>query len=392
MPFRPLAVVVALVLATAGCAGSASPEEAPADVSALHETVVAAEHMEVWARLIMAGVDESVDLSGDPTAKAATLLAELDFRLRNHVVTVAQATAAHLENREALFGAATAVVEENRRAVVSQLTELYDEELATGFADPWRLFTEQNYRYARALRAGDESGRQEAVEEMERLAEELGEHLSDMTGGILDAKAWEEALIRNVEATTRTIQRQQDGGEPWAEALRRAVETMKEPAELLAAALAQDNRLQGEVDAEAAMVRAELSAAMAGTSWFVPLLTGRIVEGAPEPELEVPRRVLEQQTDALQLALERILDAPSAAELATLWHRHHNLFADLAEAIAGTGDVDAVKAELETWASDTAQLLEEVTTGSLDAAAMEREADKHVRTIETVIRAQADGT
>lgn len=391
MPVRPLVVALVVVLLAAGCGGGAE-DRGRAEVSAVHETVVAAEHMEVWARLIMTGVDESIDLSGNPTAKAASLLAELDFRLRNHVVTVAQATAAHLRNQDELFGAATAVVEENRRAIVTQLTELYDEELATGFADPWRALTEQAYRYARAVRAGDESGRQEAVEEMRRLAGELAEHLSDMTGGILDAKAWEEALIRNVEATTRTIERQQEGGEPWAEALRRAVETMREPAELLAAALAQDNRLQGEADAEAAIVRAELSAAMAGTSWFVPLLTGRIVEGAPEPELEAPRRVLEQVTDALQRAVERFLDAPAAAELATLWHRHHRLFADLAAAIVGDGDVDAVKAELETWASDTAKLLEEATTGSLDAAAMEREADKHVGTIEKVIRVQADGT
>lgn len=389
MAVRPLAAVVAVAMLLGGCGGE-EPGSA-ADVSAVHEAVLAAEHMEVWARLIMTGVDESSDLSGEPTAKAATLLAELDFLFRNHVVTVAQATAAHIRNREAAFEAITEVVAQNREALVSVLTELYDEELASEFEDPWRRFTEQAYRYARAVRADDESGRQEAVEEMERLASEIAENLSDLTGGILDAPAWEQALTTNVEATTRVIERQRPDGEPWAEALVLAVDTMEEPAVLLAAAVAQDNRLQGEVDAEAATVRAALAAAMAGTSWFVPLLTERILAGAPAAELEAPRRALEDVTDAVQEVFGRFADAPAAAEIASLWHRHHTLFGDLARAIVDGGDVEAVEAELEAWASETAALLERITTGSLDAAAMEREADRHVETVGKVIRTQVGG-
>lgn len=386
LPPRPLALALAVLL-IAGCGGDPF-DDASAERSPAGEMVAAAEHLEVWSRSIAIGLDEHAVLSGEPASRAASLLAELDFRLRNHVVTVAEATSAHIRNEDSVFAAATEVVDENRAAIVSRLTELYDAELASGFEDRWRILTEQAYRYARGVRAGDEGARQEAVDEMKRLAGELAEHLSDMTGGLLDAATFEEALIRNLEATTRMIERQQPGDAPWARALLRAAETMAEPAELLAAALAQDNRLGGEADADASALRAELSAALAGTAWLIPLVAGAVGD---EPQLVSARQVLELQTEAVQRALERAVDAPAAAEFATLWHVHHGLFEELAEAIVADGDVEPVRSELESWASATAELLEDITDGALDASSMEQEADAHVRTIEAVIRAQVGG-
>lgn len=391
MPFRAVTAALAGVVALAGCGGGAAGDTRPGRAVA-RETVVAAEHVEVWSRLVVAGIDGRADLSGDATARAASLLAQLDLLLRAHVVTVAQATAAHLREQEAAFGAATEAVDHIRTRLVSILSDLYDTDLAAGFEDPWRLLTEHTYRYARAVRAGDDRELEEAAREMERIAGEIAERLSDLTGGVLDAPAFEEALLRLVEATNRTIRHQAPEEGPWAEALHAAVETAKGPAALLAAAVAEDRRLQGDPGADAARLRAELSAAMAGTAWFAPLLADR--GGEEQARREETRAVLEKQTDALRHALEGLLDAPAAGELATSWHRHHELLADLATAVVrgatAPGDRTAVEDDLASWAADFAAALEEATDGALDAAAMDREARRHVETVVAVLQAGAE--
>lgn len=397
---RAVGAVLAGLLALTACAdtgpvgddpdpgraeGTAPPATLP--YAELHD---AAEHMEVWGRLIAIGLDEHAALPGAPDSAAASLLSELDFLLRGHTAYTAQATRAALERRQEALVAALEVVGTTTGALETQIRELRGEEAATRFGELWRGHVEQVVRYAQAVATGDETSRQRAREELTTVTEELTALLTDHLGQRVERETIHSALERHVESTVALIEAQAGGG-GWLTPLGEAVDHAGALAETLAVPLARVGNLAGDVTAPAARLRAALSGHMAQTVWFVAPLT-RLAQGGDRPDLrEGARALLARNSAGLEKAVGRALDERASARVAELWRVHNDLLVEAAVAVGeGEGALSGVRRTLEQeFGRPLGALLEDSTDGALQASTMRSEAAVHVETTFDLIEAQA---
>lgn len=176
------AVAMVVLLVAVGCDNTGGGDPDPGVVGettaapegfAYVEIHDAAEHMEVWARLLAIGLDEHAALAGAPDSAAASLLTELDFLLRGHTASVLQASQAALERRPEALVAALEVVSTTTEELGTLVREPLGEEAARRFGELWRGHVEQEVRYAQAVTTGDETSRQRAREELAAVDEQL---------------------------------------------------------------------------------------------------------------------------------------------------------------------------------------------------------------------------
>lgn len=177
-----------------------------------------------------------------------------------------------------------------------------------------------------------------------------------------------------------------EGEDPYDE-LREAVDHIKHLAEELAIPFAATAVVDGDVDAEAAKMHAELSGRMAETVWFTADLTGRILAS----DTAGPARALvDHNTGELTDVVRSVLDAEAAERFEPVWSRHIDLLADYARAVRDD-DAEArqqVRDDLTAWAEELGQVLGEAAGEGLDASKLADGARTHVQTVMQATEAQ----
>lgn len=390
---EPFAVLVVLLVAmTAACGETGTGPDttstsADARAYGYEEFHAAAEHMEVWAAELAAGLDEHADLGGDAQSPAADLLAGLDFTLRGYEVTLTDVSAELIAGNEHAAEEAREVLYLMVASLEDEIRSLFSDDAADAFARSWERHTEQLINVAGALRDGDEAAKGAALEELEKIDRELATHLQDVTGGRIDPAALEETLAGHVETTIATMEAQAAEDESPYDALREAVDHMTHLAEQLAIPFAATAGVDGEVDARAAKMHAELSGRMAETVWFTADLTGRILASdAAGPA----RALVDHNAGELTDVVRSVLDAEAAERFEPVWSRHIDLLADYARAVR-EDDAEVrqqVRDDLTAWAEELGQVLGEAAGEGLDASKVADGARTHVVSIMRAIEAQ----
>ena len=201
-------------------------------------------HMDMTAAALAGGTVAKFpeQFDGDVEAPAATLRAGLHSLLREHVWLAASATGGAIGGRmpqfEAAAGALNGPSGSNTSDLVDAITSVYGEDVGAAFDGLWR--SEDHIpafvAYTQAVAAGDEAGKQAAVERLTSYAKTFGETMASVNPN-LPADVVEEAITMHATTLLAVIDAQK-AGDPAnvVELLREAVHHMSGTADALASA------------------------------------------------------------------------------------------------------------------------------------------------------------
>lgn len=182
-------------------------------------------------------------------------------------------------------------------------------------------------------------------------------------------------------------------GDPFADA-RTAAAHMPETALTLATGLAAATGTAGEVDSEAAGLRATLTALLQEHVYLTGIgVATAYTAGADSAEFTAAKAALDGNTSDLADAVGSLAGEEQGAAFQQLWDAHIGYFVDYAVAVK-SGDqaaADAAQAELAGYTGDAGAFFETISGGNLPAAAVAEALTMHVTTLTAAIDALAAG-
>lgn len=182
-------------------------------------------------------------------------------------------------------------------------------------------------------------------------------------------------------------------GDPFADA-RTAAAHMPETALTLATGLAAATGTAGEVDSEAATLRATLTALLQEHVYLTGIgVATAYTAGADSAEFTAAKAALDGNTADLADAVGSLAGDEQGAAFQDLWDAHIGYFVDYAVAVK-SGDqaaADAAQAELAGYTTDAGAFFEQISAGNLPAAAVAGALTMHVTTLTAAIDALAAG-
>ncbi len=182
-------------------------------------------------------------------------------------------------------------------------------------------------------------------------------------------------------------------GDPFADA-RTAAAHMPETGLTLATGLAAATGTTGEVDSEAAGLRATLTALLQEHVYLTGIgVATAYTAGADSAEFTAAKAALDGNTADLADAVGSLAGDEQGAAFQQLWDAHIGYFVDYAVAVK-SGDqaaADAAQAELAGYTTDAGAFFETISDGNLPAAAVAEALTMHVTTLTAAIDALAAG-
>lgn len=399
---RPLlTLVTALTLMGAACTeppeqtapaqAAGGAKEKPAGAHSFEKLHHAADHMGEWTLELVSAIDAVRDLSGRVHGKAVTLLARLDFLLREHVVLTSFATEAAVGGDPRAEEAALHAVETNTGELRRELVDLFDTDSAEHFARLWREHVHALAEYAGAVHDRDPAVARASKDSLDRFVSDFADFVFDLTGGQLEEAEVEAGMRAHVNTLIGIADAQSKGEAAWYQPVKAAVHEIAALAEGLAAGLAQAAVIEGDPNTEVAILRAELGGQLADSVFFTGYATRALLAGE-EHALPATRGLLEDDTRELVATLGAALDREAAIRFGQIWSGHHEDFLAYAEA-AKTDDrrgQQEILERLKHFTEELGGLLEAATEGHLGKDAVAKDAAKHVRTVTEMIDAEAE--
>lgn len=201
-------------------------------------------HMDLTAAALAGGTAAKFpdEIDGDAAAPASELRSGLTSLLREHVLLASSATGAAIGGRmpqfEAAAGALNGPSGSNTADLVAAVSSVYGEDVGSAFDGLWRSedHIPQFVAYTQAAAAGDQAGKDAAVERLTAYATTFGETLNSVNENLpVDAVI---GAITMHATTLLAVIDAQAAGDPVAAAslLREAVHHMSGTADVLAAA------------------------------------------------------------------------------------------------------------------------------------------------------------
>lgn len=182
-------------------------------------------------------------------------------------------------------------------------------------------------------------------------------------------------------------------GDPFADA-RTAAEHMPETGLTLATGLAAATDTAGEVDSDAATLRATLTALLQEHVYLTGIgVATAYTAGADSDEFAAAKSALDGNTQDLTDAIGSLAGDDAADTFHQVWTDHVGYFVDYAVA-KKSGDqaaADAAQAELTGYTQDAGAFFEQISGGNLPAAAVTEALGMHVSTMSAAIDALAAG-
>lgn len=182
-------------------------------------------------------------------------------------------------------------------------------------------------------------------------------------------------------------------GDPFADA-RTAAAHMPETALTLATGLAAATGTAGEVDSDAATLRAGLTALLQEHVYLTGIgVATAYTAGADSEEFAAAKAALDGNTDDLAEAVGSLAGEEQGTAFHQLWDEHIGYFVDYAVAVK-SGDqaaADAAQASLAGYTTDAGAFFEQISAGNLPADAVAEALTMHVSTLTAAIDALAAG-
>jgi hypothetical protein len=140
----------------------------------------AAAHVNTMAATLTGGISKTLPdkIGGDPASKAAELITNLNFTLREHVFLAAAATDGALGGRNDEFTAAAGALDSNTEALVAAIGSVYGPEAGRTFSSLWKAHIGFLVDYTNAVRDKNQPKADEAMQKLLQYTEDFGAFVS----------------------------------------------------------------------------------------------------------------------------------------------------------------------------------------------------------------------
>lgn len=169
----------------------------------------AADHMEMSAQVIAAGVAKATKMSGNSNDKASGLRADLTRMLVDHVYTAGVAVFIAYTDKGGLTGnafkAAAATADANSVEISNAVASVAGKKNGALFLQSWRSHIGDFVDYAKADATNDSALKSKALAALQGYATASGEFLSKITAGALPAAAVTADLNGHIESVAGAI-------------------------------------------------------------------------------------------------------------------------------------------------------------------------------------------
>ncbi|WP_347757054.1 hypothetical protein [Agrococcus sp. ProA11] len=182
-------------------------------------------------------------------------------------------------------------------------------------------------------------------------------------------------------------------GDPFADA-RTAAGHMPMTATTLAGGFVAALDIPGEVDSEAANLRADLTALLQEHVYLAGMAVATAYHAGPDSaQFEAAAAALDTNSVDLSEAVASLSDEERGADFLALWREHVGYFVDYAVAVKGGDDAAAEEAlmNLDGYTEEAGAFFEEVSGGELPADAVSENLVMHIETLSAAIDAFAAG-
>jgi hypothetical protein len=337
---------------------------------------------------------------------ASTLRAGLTSLLDEHVYLASKATGAALRGDMTGFnewaGALNGEADSNTADLTAAITSAYGKDVGTAFDGLWRSENHipQFVAYTQAEAAGDEAGKQAAIDKLTAYAKTFGDTLHSVNSN-LPADAVTQDITMHATTLIAVIDAQKAGdGAAVYKALEAAYTHMNGTAKVLAVATAQKfpEKFDGDAASPAADLRAGLTSLLEAHVWIASDATGAALAGR-QADFDAAVAALNGPTGSNTSELVDAVGSIYGPDVQTafdgLWRSENHIpqFVAYTQAAAKGDDAgkQAAVAALTAYAKTFGDTLHSVNS-NLPADAVAQDITMHATTLIAVIDAQKAGT
>ena len=336
---------------------------------------------------------------------AATLRAGLTGLLTEHVELAAFATDAALRGDTAGFDQYAAALNgptnSNTSDITAAITSAYGADVGTAFDGLWR--SEKHIpafvAYTKAVAAGDDAAKQQALADLTAYATTFGETLHSVNSN-LPADAVTAGIVMHAKTLAAVIDAQKAGDQAAVyTALHAATGHMVDFAKTLAVATVAKfpTKFDGDAASPASELRAGLTVVLGEHVWLAASATGAAL-GGRQAQFDAAAAALNGPTDSNTSTLVGAIGSVYGSDVQTafdgLWRSENHIpqFVAYTQAVA-KGDAAAATAAIEkltAYAKTFGETLHSVNA-NLPADAVTQDIVMHATTLKAVIDAQKAG-
>ncbi len=344
------------------------------------------------AGAIAGGLDAALDLDGDVNDAASQVRAGLTTLLQEHVYLAGTAVDAAFSfgPESAEFGLAAATLDSNSVELADFIGSVAPDQ-RDAFLGLWREHIGFFVEYALGAAGNDDAMKQGALDKLDGYREQAGQFFEAVTGGELPAAAVAENLKGHITTLSGAIDAAAAGDTTvWAQ-LKSAADHVDGTAAVLSKAVVAAAGLEGDTESAASVTLTTLSQLLE-EHVFLAGFAVRSAYGAGG-DLEAPifvaaAGVLDENSQELADVIGSV-DPDSRDAFLALWREHIGFFVDYA---VGVATDDSAKTQgaldaLDAYGDQSGAFFDNLSGGTIPAAAVKGSLEKHVTSLTAVIDA-----
>jgi hypothetical protein len=347
------------------------------------------------------GSETTGEAAGVETA-SAELRAGLTSLLQEHVYLAGAAIATAVANGGDLEApAVTSAVETldaNSTDLADAVASVYGPDAGDQFLELWRAHIGMFVDYTLGGATGDTAKQEQAKAELDEYRQDFGAFLESATGGA--GGLTQEVVADELQVHVNTLVAAVDAvlaGDPTVYSkLKESASHMPMVAMALSGSIAEQQSLEGAVDAPSAELRAGLTHLLQEHVYLAGLAINQAV--ADGGDLEAPATAdavqsLDANSVALSEAIGSVYGDDAAAQFLELWRAHIGMFVGytLGGATGDTAKQEQARTELDEYRQDFGAFVEGATGGELTVDQVADSLQTHVETLTAAIDAVLAG-
>jgi hypothetical protein len=372
---------------------SQSPTTSAGDPFALTRT--AAGHMPMTADVLAGGFASATHMGGQVDSDASNLRSGLTYLLQEHVylagIAVDTAYVAGADSPE--FTAAAAALDTNSVDLSKAVASVAGKAKGKTFLQSWRSHITDFVNYAVAAKSGDAEGKKDALSNLTAYSKVSGQFFSEITGGVLPAKAVQADFVMHIKTLSAAIDAFAAGDAKAFELLKMAADHMSGTAQVLATGIDKAASIKGDPNDDAASLRAALTDKLTAHVYLagVGVFTA-YTAGADSPEFTAAGAALDENSVEISQAVGSLAGSKQVeASFLQTWRSHIKDFVDYAVADASGDEAGKMSAQanLQAYSEAAGKNFDQLSGGALPAAAVQADFEHHIMTLSAAIDALA---
>jgi hypothetical protein len=336
--------------------------------------------------------DDDAGSAASVETAAAGLRAGLTSLLQEHVYLAGAAISTAVQNAGDMEApavkSAVDTLDANSVALSEAVASVYGDEAGEQFLELWRKHIGFFVDYTLGGATGDTAKQDGAKAALDQYRQDFGAFLESATGGAagLTQQAVADSLQVHVDSLIVAVDAVLAKDPTVYSKLKDAAAHMPMTAQALAASIAEQNELDGDVASPSSELRSGLTHLLQEHVYLAGLAINQAV--ADGGDLEAPATKdavgsLDANSVALADAITSVYGEDAGNQFLELWRKHIGFFVDytLGGATGDTAKQDDAKAALDQYREDFGAFVESATKGNLSVDQVAESLQVHVNTL-----------